>query len=321
MTQNASRKHTPRHLGAAVELYLAGMDKADRTVRTTRTALNRLVTMTGADLLLREMQADTIIEYRIDLKDGDLSWASVSTYMRLVIPFFRWLILRDWAAYSTEDLDRALEVVKGMNGRKPQPLPKLPDEDVVTKIMRLAEERTTLPGTDRQEMAAMRDAAMLHILRVTGVRVQELVDMKIGDIHLDTPEGEEYAIVTGKGDKQRPVFFDDRALWYLKDWLQNHPHGGPEAPVFIRFDRQAPNYESALGTESVRRLLRILCKELGVKAITPHQFRHRYGTAVYVAAGIGATADLMGHSSTDTTRIYAKLARRQMKAAHHKAAL
>lgn len=325
MTKRKRNRPTVRRLGSAVALYLNGLDKATKTVRTTGSALNRLTDLVGADLLVTDLRADDLIDYRLSLKDDDLAYGTTSTYMRMTVPFFKWLILRDMAGFSRNDLDRALEVIAGMNGRKPQPLPKLPKEDTVTAVLKLAEEKTRVPfdQTDRQIWTALRNVAMLHTLRVTGVRAQELMDLTIGDLVLLVEPGEdEYAIVKGKGDKQRYVFFDDEALRWLRQWVLEHPDGRPEAPLFLRLDRRAPRWDQAwMSTESLRVTLRDMCKEAGHNPIHPHQFRHRFGTAVYVAAGLGPAADLMGHASTDTTRTYAKLARKQMKGAHRKADL
>lgn len=313
-----TRGYKPATVGDAVEMYIDSQDKSTRTVKTIRSALTRLLGQIGADLLIENLASDDLIYYRQSLADDGLAFSSTMTYMSMVRSFFKWLILRQWAGFDMEDLERAVEVIKSSNGRKPAPLPKLPDEDAVKAIIREVESATARNGTDRQIWAAMRNAAMLHVLRSTGVRVQELVDIRFRDVHL----ADSYIVIpSGKGEKERYVILDDNAQHWLAGWAYEHPDGSPDSPVFIRLDHRLKNYHTAMSTESVRKILRAICEDAGVKRISPHQFRHRFGTAVYVAAGLGAASDLLGHSDTNVTRVYAKLALSHMKGIHAKAEL
>lgn len=309
----------PETLAEAVRRYLAAQSKSESTVSTAGSALNRLIAILGGDLPLAELSADDAVTFHESLQNDGLKYKTVATYQTMVLGFLKYLVLRRWASFTMDDLERAREVIASMNGRPPQPLPKLPDEEAVQAILKLATEQVSLPGTERQELTALRNLAMLHVLRSTGVRVQEMLDMKIGDVDMETDGGS--AQVTGKGSKQRVVFFDEDAAQWLSQWLYEHPDGGEDSPVFVRLDRKAKDMSSPLTSESVRWVLRGLCKQAGVKNITPHQFRHRFGTAVYLAAGLGPTADLMGHADPGVTRVYAKLAKKHMQAVHAKAKL
>lgn len=326
MTRQRARAKAPEYLTDAIEIYLESQTKSPRTIKTTRSALNRLVQLLSVavpdretpDLPLADLTADDLIDYKAMLARDGLAYETCKTYVSMVRFFLKWLILRQWVEFTTDDLDRAAEIVKASNGRRPAPLPKLPDEDAVDAIIAQAELNTRYDGTDRQIWAALRDAAIVHVLRSTGVRVQELADMRFRDIHL----ADNYIVVpAGKGDKERLVFLDDRARFRLEEWMHEHPDGEDDCPVFIRLDHRLTDYSTAMTTESVRRMLRRLAKEAGVKAIKPHQMRHRFGTAVYVAAGLGAAADLLGHGDTNVTRVYAKLARTQMQGIHSQADL
>jgi site-specific recombinase XerD len=308
-----------RTLQAVVLAYIGSQQKSPNTLSTMGSALNRLITVAGADLLIVDLTTDHLIDYRQMLLDDDLKFKSCRTYTALAVRFFKYLILREWATFSQGDLDRAKEVLDGMNGRPPEELPKLPDEESVQAIIRLAEEDTRRDGTDRQQWAAMRTAAMLHAMRSTGVRVQELLDLNCGDIHQEGDRA--WAMVTGKGSKQRLVFFDPESTNWLRGWLYDHPDGGDDAAIFIRLDRRAPGYETAMSSESVRWILRALCSRAGVRRITPHQFRHRFGTALYIATGLGETADLMGHADPNTTRVYVQLAKQHLQSLHARASL
>jgi len=315
-------------LAAVVEYYLTSQSKSPRTIKTMRSALNRFLALFGEltdpvsdgdeeEILftVEDVRAEDLIDYKTTLQDDGLKYETQKTYVAMVRVFLKWLILRQWAHFSSDDLDRAVEAVRYANGRRPAPLPKLPDEDAVQKVLAKAHERTRYDGTDRQIWTASRDAAIVEVLRSTGVRVQELVDMRFGHVHL----ADGYIVVpAGKGEKERYVFLDDAAQFWLSDWMAEHPDGREDCPVFIRLDHVVKDFNMAMTTESVRRTLAGLCEDAGVKKITPHQFRHRFGTAVYVGAGLGAAADLMGHSDPGITRVYAKLALKQMQGMHGK---
>lgn len=316
---------TDKPLADVVEYYLAGQAKSPKTIKTMRSALNRMLALLYTEddpepitFTVADIRAEDLIDYKTSLQDDGLAYETQKTYTAMVRVFLKWLILRQWAEYTTDDLDRAVEIVKSSNGRRPSPLPKLPDEAAVQKVISVAEQRTRYDLTDRQMWAALRDAAIVHVLRSTGVRVQELVDMQFGHVHL----ADEYIVVpSGKGDKERYVFLDEQAKFWLSEWMLEHPDGREDCPIFIRLDHAVKDYNMAMTTESVRRTLRGLCDEAGVKRLRPHQFRHRFGTAMYIGAGLGPAADLMGHSDTGVTRVYAKLALKQMKSMHSKADL
>lgn len=192
--------------------------------------------------------------------------------------------------------------LKRVRGRAPErKIPKVPSEEVFQAI--LAEAREPFSGTIRQNLGHLRDIALVETLRSTGCRVQEVVSLQ--SRHLNGG----MAMITGKGDKMRTVFFDEVAQAAIETYLALRGDTDKDNPVFARHDRLAVGV-MPLSTTSVRNAIDRLAHGAGVDplAMTPHKFRHRFATRILTSTGnLAGVQDLLGHSSPATTRIYAKL--------------
>jgi site-specific recombinase XerD len=170
---------------------------------------------------------------------------------------------------------------------------------------------------------------MLESLRCSGMRVSELVSLKRANL---VREGR-HAVITGKGDKQRYVYFDDAAWSAIETYLRARGDGGRTGgrslgalPVFARHDKGAGRQVLALTTNAVRHVLAEMIERANKgtgdtleqdHAITPHSFRHWFATRVLATTGdLAATQDLLGHSSPATTRVYARVSAERLRAAH-----
>ena len=179
------------------------------------------------------------------------------------------------------------------------------------------------------ELIRLRNIAMLETLRCSGMRVSELVSLKRGDL---VREGQ-HAVVTGKGDKQRYVYFDDSAWAAIQTYLRARGDGGRTAgrslgalPLFARHDKGAGRNVLGLTTNAVRHVLEVMIGLANAAAddtleqdhaITPHSFRHWFATRVLATTGdLAATQDLLGHASPATTRVYARVSAERLRAAH-----
>ncbi|HEX7587584.1 MAG TPA: tyrosine-type recombinase/integrase, partial [Anaerolineae bacterium] len=172
------------------------------------------------------------------------------------------------------------------------------------------------------DLARLRNIAMLQALRASGMRVGELVGLKRDDLdhRLHT------ARVTGKGNKQRIVYFDDLAWNAIQAYLKARNDGARgralyQLPLFARHDRRVSNKVVPLTTDTVRMVFNVLARDAGIEiAMTPHSLRHAFATKVLEATGdLAVVQDMLGHSSPVTTRIYAKVSNKKMREAHHSA--
>lgn len=137
--------------------------------------------------------------------------------------------------------------------------------------------------------ASLRDKAIVACLFATGCRVSELLNLNRNDI----VNGE--ATVMGKGSKQRPVFFDDKSLQYLTQYLQTRKDTLP--PLFV-----SGQYRR-ITVSRVEQIIHVLTAHAGIdKIVTPHVFRHSNITDYIVnGAPMGIVQAMAGHSSIKTT--------------------
>lgn len=322
----------------AIEQYLNAADTGGSyTRRTYRTALNHFqqyLTEKGlpADThTLEELDVDRLLVFATWLLDEvGLSRRSLHTYLAGLIGWVHFLQVRGWLPFTPQELARLQDGVKRIrrNQRPPDLLPHPPRPEELEALV-VAARDTVLRRVDdrREQLAKLRNIAIVEALRCTGLRVGELV----GIIRKQLDDQDRAAWVIGKGGKARRVYFDERAWSCIQHYLQarqpldgSGANGRPlaELPVFARHDRKAGPKVLPLSSVSVQNIIRRLAEraELGAKGITPHALRHYFATRIYQTTyDLAITQDALGHSSPNTTRIYAKLEDNAVREAHARA--
>ncbi len=257
-----------------------------------------------------------------------VSSSTLDNYLTALMRFYRWLLLEGKASFEVADYARLQERLSDVRGRRnPRPLPHVPAEDAVQALVQAAyavpppDEPNTSKGK-RALLRRLRSIALVETLRCTGARVGEVVGLRRGDLDYER----QAAIATGKGRKQRLVYFDDRAWGALTHYLKARGDGASgralaSLPLFARHDRGAGSKILPISTNTARTAINELCNLAGVdEAITPHLLRHRFATRVLTAThDLAATQDLLGHASPTTTRIYARLTDEDTAEAHREA--
>ena len=166
-----------------------------------------------------------------------------------------------------------------------------------------------LSGPDLESPHGMRDRSMLEVLYATGLRVSELVRLKLNEVNL------EVGILqpVGKGDKQRVVPFGDSALGYLQSYLTiARPHflkGGTSRYVFLT--QQA----GPMSRQYFWMLLNRYGKAVGREGrMSPHMLRHSFATHLLEnGADLRAVQMMLGHADISTTQIYTHVTRHRLK--------
>lgn len=152
----------------------------------------------------------------------------------------------------------------------------------------------------------LRDKAMIEVLYSTGVRCQELVNIKIDDI-----DGDQISVI-GKGDKERVVYLNAKAQVALKRYLDSRNDGSPY--LFVSFRKP-----TALTKGRVESAIRELGEIAGVKNTHPHRFRRTAATlALNRGMPIEQVQQMLGHESIGTTTLYARSSEQNVKASHRK---
>jgi integrase/recombinase XerD len=180
---------------------------------------------------------------------------------------------------------------------------KLPDTLSYHEIEKLLE------TIDLSKPEGARNRAMLEVLYSSGLRVSELVDLRLNNVYFDVG----FLRVIGKGNKERLVPIGKDALKYLKIYCEEIRGKPPHKP------QQKGNEGYAFLNRNGRRLTRVmvftiiknLAKQIGLKkTISPHTFRHSFAThLIEGGADLRAVQEMLGHESITTTEIYTHLDR------------
>lgn len=161
----------------------------------------------------------------------------------------------------------------------------------------------------RDHAGNSRDLAMIDLLASTGMRVGELVKLNRRDIDFQNRE----CVVTGKGDKQRKVYFDARTKIHLSRYLSERTDNNEALFVSLL----APSERLQISGVEIR--LRNLGRQLSIPKVHPHKFRRTLATmAIDKGMPIEQVQHLLGHQSLDTTLQYAMVNQNNVKLSHRK---
>lgn len=190
----------------------------------------------------------------------------------------------------------------------------------VPKLISEAQVESLLAAPDVQTPLGLRDRAMLELLYASGLRVSELVQLKLLHVSL----AEQVLRITGKGNKERLVPFGAQAHDWLERYLtQARPAllGGRQADAVFITARGA-----RAGEAMTRAMFWQLIKKYAAQAdiqvpLSPHTLRHAFATHLLNhGADLRVVQMLLGHADISTTQIYTHIARERLKslhAAHH----
>lgn len=275
--------------GDLLRLFLTAKEVEGCSPRTITYYESTILHMADAiEKPFTQVESDDLRKYlaEYELSRG-VGKTTIDNIRRILSSFFSWLEDEDYIVKSPV---RRIHRVKTA---------------VVAKEVLSDEDLETL----RDNCANTRDLAIVDMLATTGMRVGELVGLNIADIDLQERE----CIVTGKGNKQRPVYFDARAKLHLKAYLDTRTDDSPA--LFVSLDASA----SRLSIGSIESRLRDLGRTTGVGRVYPHKFRRTLAThAIDKGMPVEQVQKLLGHARIDTTMHYAMVNQNNVKASHRK---
>lgn len=235
-----------------------------------------------------QIESDDLRRYLSDYEtERGSSKVTIDNIRRIMSSFFSWLEDEDYIVKSPV---RRIHRVKTAQ---------------ITKETLSDEELETL----RDACESKRDLAVVDLLASTGMRIGELIRLNVADVNLQERE----CVVTGKGNKQRPVYFDARAKLHLAEYLETRADNN--SALFVSLDSKARRI--TVGGMELR--LRNLGKKVGVSRVHPHKFRRTLAThAIDKGMPIEQVQKLLGHAKIDTTMHYAMVNQNNVKASHRK---
>jgi integrase/recombinase XerD len=175
-----------------------------------------------------------------------------------------------------------------------------------------AEVDSLLSAPNVMEPLGHRDRAMLEVLYATGVRVSELISLKMSQINLN----QGVLRIIGKGDRERLIPLGDEAQDWIREFIE-----GPRIEILL--ERQTDYlFPTRRGDRMTRQafwhIIKRYAKKAGVsKKLSPHTMRHAFATHLLNnGADLRVVQLLLGHSDVSTTQIYTHVARERMKELH-----
>ena len=197
----------------------------------------------------------------------------------------------------------------------------LEDEDYIVKspVRKIKRVKTAVKAKEAlsdEELEALRDScdskrdlAMVDLLASTGMRVGELIRLDIDDVDIQGRE----CVVTGKGNKQRPVYFDARTKLHLTAYLESRKDNNPA--LFVSLNGRTQR----LSVCTVEKRIKALGERAQIGRVHPHKFRRTLAThAIDKGMPIEQVQRLLGHSKIETTMHYAMVNQSNVKASHEK---
>lgn len=172
------------------------------------------------------------------------------------------------------------------------------------------EEVTLLIETpDTTKPLGIRNRTILEVMYATGLRVSELVDLKIGDLHLAMG----LLQTIGKGDKERIIPLGDYAIQWIEKYLEE------ARPFLIKKNQNETHlfvnhHGKPLSRQGVWKNLKQIVQAAGInKNITPHTLRHSFATHLLEnGADLRIVQELLGHADISTTQIYTHITKQRM---------
>lgn len=259
--------------------------------------LRQFLEISNASLSPQKVTQKEIQLFIEDINEMGLAPHSQARILSGVKAFYRFLLLEE------EISDDPSALIEGPKlGRK------LPDTLHFHEIEKLLE------AIDLSTPEGARNRSMLETLYSSGLRVSELVDLRISNVFFD----DGFLKVLGKGNKERYVPIGSDAMKYMKIYLyeiRNH------VPVQKGYENYV--YLNRRGKKLTRVMIFTIIKNLAKairlnKNISPHTFRHSFAThLIDGGADLRAVQEMLGHASITTTEIYTHLDRDYLKEVIH----
>ncbi len=246
---------------------------------------------------IKEADTPVILAYLIELKKLGLKARSRARHLATLRGFFKYLVL-----------EKILKINPAKIIDFPKTGLKLPD------VLSVAEINILLNIPDSKKPTSIRDGAMIELLYAAGLRVSELILLKISDINLEAC----FIRVMGKGSKERVVPIGLYARNRVDDYIKN------ARPLLLKNIASQYIFVARAGKPMTRqgfwKLLRKYSQQSSInKKIYPHSLRHSFATHLLEGgADLRSVQMMLGHVDIATTQIYTHVARKHLKEIHQK---
>jgi len=194
-------------------------------------------------------------------------------------------------------------------------LPKASEAEKTVKFLNLDQVEKLLTSPDTKNPIGLRDRAILEAFFSTGLRIAELVALNQEQFtNIKDKKDLELGII-GKGSHPRTVYFSERALSWVKKYLETRQD--KEKPLFIHY-RSRGDSDPRLTPRSVERIVKKYALSAGVPIFTtPHTLRHSYATDLLTqGVDLRTIQEFLGHKNIVTTQIYTHVTNKRLRDIH-----
>lgn len=235
--------------------------------------------------------------YLIYLDDKKYKKTSISRKLSSLRSFYKYLVLCNYA--------KSNPFILISSPKKEKKIPKFINYNGIEEIFNIPETKTK---------EGQRERVILEILYGSGLRVSELVNIKLKDIDLN----EKTILVYGKGSKERMAHFGEMALdslnLYLSDGRKKYLNEISSEYLLVGKN------QTKLTTRRIEQIIDDLIKRTSIKMnITPHMFRHTFATHLLDnGSDLLAVQELLGHESLSSTEIYTHVSNEHLREVYYK---
>lgn len=240
---------------------------------------------------LQDVDYKILRKYLNYMTENKYSNKTISRKLSSLRTFFKYLVKKEMIN------DNPMILIS--NPKEEKKLPKYLNYGEIEKILEIPNKETTL---------GLRNACILEILYSTGIRVSELVNLKISDIDFYNKK----IRVLGKGNKERIVLFGNRCEHLLERYIK-------ESRVVLNKKKIEYLFLNNLGqnisVRSIENIIDKIEKEACLKfSISPHVFRHTFATHLLDnGADLNSVKELLGHENLNTTAIYTHVSNERLR--------
>ncbi len=261
---------------------------------------------------------------------------TVNNYMVDILQFNEY-IKKEFALVTTEDIEQYIKYLNGkyaensihrkyssikscfkyLNGhevinnypfaniklkKQSKKLPKALNQQQVLKIL------NSLNNNDKY---SSRDQVMFELLYSTGMRISELINVKIGDVNLE----ERMVKVIGKGSKERYVPFGPTTAECIKIYLDTYRHTFSQRSEYLLVNKQG----GQITRQGCSKIIKKYGKIIGIESLSAHMFRHSIATHLLNnGMDLKIVQEILGHSDITTTQIYTHIAKDKINQEYQK---
>ncbi|MDO8424381.1 MAG: tyrosine-type recombinase/integrase [bacterium] len=257
-------------------------------------------------LLPHELTSDDIWAYRLFLsrfqseKGRPLKKITQNYYLIALRAFLGYFIAKDIVCLPPDKIA----------------LPKDAKSEKTIKFLNLEQVEKLLVAPDIETPIGLRDRAILESLFSTGLRIAELVALNLEQFANNLKDKKDLELgIVGKGDVARTVYFSERALSWIKKYLEIRKD--KEKPLFIHY-RSREEADPRLTSRSIERIVKKYAVLSGVPFFTtPHTLRHSYATDLLTqGVDLRTIQEFLGHKNIVTTQIYTHVTNKRLRDIH-----